>query len=139
MVDKSSLRKHRTLRHSVGSPQLDNTRIDFLFCTSRDRIDDQATRTIAKLIGGHVPSDGTLGGLVGKLDVLRIECPACSRQGRYHVARLLDELGPGYRLTNWLHERTADCPQKKPASSVRAVRLWRTWWICPKLAASERA
>ena len=48
-----------------------------------------------------MPSDGTIGGLVGKLDVLRVECPTCGRQGRYHVARLLEELGPGYRLTNW--------------------------------------
>jgi hypothetical protein len=43
-------------------------------------------------------SDGTIGGLVGKLDVLRVECATCGRQGRYHVARLLDELGSGYRL-----------------------------------------
>jgi hypothetical protein len=30
-----------------------------------------------------MPSDGTIGGLVGNLDVLRIECPKCGRQGRY--------------------------------------------------------
>jgi hypothetical protein len=24
----------------------------------------------------------------------------------------VDELGPDYRLTDWLHERTIDCPQK---------------------------
>jgi hypothetical protein len=65
-------------------------------------------------------SDGTIGGLVGKLDVLRVECPTCSRQGRYHVARLLEELGPGYRLTDWLSERTADCPQKNQAGVTRA-------------------
>jgi hypothetical protein len=41
-----------------------------------------------------MPSDGTIGGLVGKLIVLRVECPTCGRQGRYHVARLLEELGP---------------------------------------------
>jgi len=35
-----------------------------------------------------MPSDGTIGGLVGKLAVLRIERPTCGRQGRYHVARL---------------------------------------------------
>jgi hypothetical protein len=62
-----------------------------------------------------MPSDGTIGGLVGKLDVLRIECPTCGRQGRYRVAQLLEELGPGARLTDWLHERTADCPQKNQA------------------------
>ena len=120
MVDKSSLREHRTLRHSVGSPQLDYARIDLLFCTSRDRIDDQVRRTIAKLISEHMSSDGTIGGLVGKLDVLRIECPTCGRQGRYHVARLLAEFGPAYRLTDWLSERTVDCPQKNQAGVTRA-------------------
>jgi hypothetical protein len=33
-----------------------------------------------------MPNDGTIAGLVGKLDVLRIECLTCGRQGRYHVA-----------------------------------------------------
>jgi hypothetical protein len=55
-----------------------------------------------------MPSDGTIGGLVGKLNVLRIECATWGRQGRYHVARLLAELGPAARLTDWLHARTAD-------------------------------
>jgi hypothetical protein len=36
--------------------------------------------------------------LVGELDVLRVECPTCGRHGCYHVSRLLDELGPGYRF-----------------------------------------
>jgi hypothetical protein len=61
-----------------------------------------------------MPSDGTIGGLAGKLDVLRVECPTRGRQGRYQVARLLEELGHAARLTDWLHERTADCPQKNP-------------------------
>jgi hypothetical protein len=67
-----------------------------------------------------MPSDGTIGGLVGKLDALRVECPACGREGRYHVARLVVELGTAYRLTNWLSERTADCPQKNQAGVTRA-------------------
>ena len=67
-----------------------------------------------------MPSDGTVGGLVGKLDVRRIECLTCGRQGRYLVARLLDELGPATRLTDWLNERTADCPQRDPAGPTRA-------------------
>jgi hypothetical protein len=61
-----------------------------------------------------MPSDGTIGGLVGRPAVLRIECPTRGRHGRYHVAPLLEELGPRYRLTDWLSERTADCPQKDP-------------------------
>jgi hypothetical protein len=67
-----------------------------------------------------MPSDGTIGGLVGKLEMLRLECPTCGRQGRHHVARLLEELGAGARLTDWLHERTADCPQKDPSGPTRA-------------------
>jgi hypothetical protein len=67
-----------------------------------------------------MPSDGTIGGLVGKLLVLRIECPTCGRHGRYHVVRLFEEFGPSYRLTDWLSERTADCPQKHQAGVTRA-------------------
>jgi hypothetical protein len=54
------------------------------------------------------------------LDVLRIECPTCGRQGCYHIARLVPELGPDYRLTDWLHERTIDCPQKNQQGVTRA-------------------
>jgi hypothetical protein len=67
-----------------------------------------------------MPSDGTIGYLVGKLDVLRIECPTCGRHGRYQVARLVAELGPDYRLTDWLHGLTTDCPQKTPSGPTRA-------------------
>jgi hypothetical protein len=68
----------------------------------------------------RMPSDGTIGGLVGKLLVLRVECPTCGRQGRHHVARLIEKLGLHYRLTNWLSERTADCPQKNQPGVTRA-------------------
>jgi hypothetical protein len=67
-----------------------------------------------------MPSNGTIGGLVGKLLVLRLECSTCGRQGRYHVARLLAKLGAAARLTDWLNERTADCPQKNQAGVTRA-------------------
>jgi len=67
-----------------------------------------------------MPSDGTLDYLVGKLEVLHVECPTCGRQGRYHVARLVAELGPKYRLTDWLHERAIDCPQKNQQGVTRA-------------------
>jgi hypothetical protein len=67
-----------------------------------------------------MPLDGTIGGLVGMLDVLRVECPTCGRHGRYHVARLVEEFGPWYRLTDWLHARTRDCPQKNQPGVVRA-------------------
>jgi len=37
-----------------------------------------------------------------------------------YVARLLEEFGPAYRLTNWLSERTAGCAQKNQAGVTRA-------------------
>jgi hypothetical protein len=67
-----------------------------------------------------MPSDGTIGGLIGMREVLRLECPTCGRQGRYRVARLLAEHGPDAKLTDWLHERTADCPRKDPTGPTRA-------------------
>jgi len=71
----------------------------------------------------RIPSDGTIGGLVGRLDVLRIECPTCGRQGRHHVARLLKEPGPDCRLTDWLSARTADRPQKNQAGGLTGNHL----------------
>ena len=38
-------------------------------------------------------SDGTVGYLVGKLDVLRVECDKCGRSGRYRVLRLAEQIG----------------------------------------------
>jgi hypothetical protein len=48
---------------------------------------------------------------------------ALARQGRYHVAPgLVAEPGPGYRLTDWLSERTADCPAKSQAGVHARMR-----------------
>ena len=69
-----------------------------------------------------MPSDGTTGGLVGELDVLRIECPTCDWQGRYQVAHLLVERGVSRPITDWLNERTADCSQKEPRRSDASMR-----------------
>jgi hypothetical protein len=60
-------------------------------------------------------SDGTIGYLVGRLDFLRVECARCNRFGRYRVANLVAERGPDAKLTDWLSERTRDCPQKNQA------------------------
>jgi hypothetical protein len=66
------------------------------------------------------PLDGTIGSLVRRLDVLRVECPRCNRSGRYSVAKLVNELGPGYLLTAWLSELTRDCPNKQQTGVTRA-------------------
>jgi hypothetical protein len=51
--------------------------------------------------------------LVGKLDVLHVECAKCDRHGRYQVEHLFVRLGPDAKLTDWLSELTADCARKR--------------------------
>jgi hypothetical protein len=36
--------------------------------------------------------------LIGKLDVLRVECPKCGRSGRYRLADLISRYGRGEKL-----------------------------------------
>lgn len=40
--------------------------------------------------------------LIGKLDVLYVHCPKCSRAGRYWVQHLIEERGGNGRLVDWL-------------------------------------
>jgi len=63
---------------------------------------------------------GTLGSLVGKLHVQRIERQECDRSGHHPIAKLIERLGPDYRLTDWLHELTRDCSRKNQAGVTRA-------------------
>jgi hypothetical protein len=79
---------------------------------------DHGTRAEGAEMTG--PLDGTLGSLVGRLDVLRVECQQCGRFGRYDVAKLVERHGARYLLTNWLHERTRDCPNKQQTGVTRA-------------------
>jgi hypothetical protein len=62
-----------------------------------------------------------MGGLVGKLGVLRIECSTCGRQGRYHIARLLAELGPAARQTGWMSTPPIVRKRTGPASLKEAL------------------
>jgi len=47
-----------------------------------------------------VPRDGAIifSDLIGKLDVLRVECPKCGRAGRYHLAALIRRYGQNEKL-----------------------------------------
>jgi hypothetical protein len=58
--------------------------------------------------------DGAIvfGDLIGKLDVLYVHCPKCSRADRYQVKRLIKERGRDAKVIDWLDEITADCPKK---------------------------
>jgi hypothetical protein len=62
---------------------------------------------------------GTIGYLVGKLDVLRASARAAIDPAAT-VAKLVTERGPHTTLTDWLSERARDCPQKNQAGVVRA-------------------
>ena len=61
-----------------------------------------------------MPRDGAtiFGDLIGKLDVLHVHCPKCSRAGRYRLQRLIYERGRDAKVIDWLGELTADCPKK---------------------------
>jgi hypothetical protein len=62
--------------------------------------------------------------LVGKLDVLSIECEKCCRRGRYHLDKLIARDGVDEKLFAWSDEITADCPRKqaKNLNDICAVR-----------------
>jgi hypothetical protein len=80
-----------------------------------------------------MPRDGAIifRDLVGKLDVLNVECDKCGRRGRYHLYGLIERHGieRGYRtryrvqvqcaddsrakLLDWSDEITAGCPRKQ--------------------------
>jgi len=42
--------------------------------------------------------------VIGKLDVLYVHCPKCSRAGRYRVRQLIEERGGNGKLIDWLDE-----------------------------------
>ena len=48
--------------------------------------------------------------IVGKLDVLTVECDKCGRFGRYYVDRLIERYGIDAKLFDW--EPEADCPRQ---------------------------
>jgi len=56
--------------------------------------------------------------LIGKLDMLRVSCDKCGRDGCYGLAKLIDKRGRDGKIVDWLEELTADCPRKKSALSM---------------------
>ena len=59
-----------------------------------------------------MPRDGaiTIRDLVGKLEVLHLDCDKCGRHGRYRLDRLIEQYGIDAKLFDW--EPEADCPRK---------------------------
>ena len=50
--------------------------------------------------------------LIGKLDVLRVTCEKCGRDGCYGLNRHLEKRGRDAKLIDWLDELTAECSKK---------------------------
>jgi hypothetical protein len=57
-----------------------------------------------------MPRDGAIvfRDLIGKLDLLRVSCDKCGRDGCYGLSRLIDSRGRNGKLG----ELTAECPKK---------------------------
>jgi hypothetical protein len=66
----------------------------------------------------------TLRDLIGKLQMLRVECNKCDRHGQYYVDQLFVRLGPDAKLTDCLHKLTADCPRKRSSGLADACGAW---------------
>ena len=61
-----------------------------------------------------MPRDGAIifADLIGKLEVLRVSCDKCGRDGRYSLTYLTVDRGRDGKVIDWLDELTADCPKK---------------------------
>jgi hypothetical protein len=77
-----------------------------------------------------VPRSGAIifGDLIGKLDMLRIECPKCGRSGRYRLADLIIRYGRDEKLFAFTAEITANCARKQARSDSDPCGA-----ICPDL------
>ena len=60
-----------------------------------------------------MPRDGAIifSDPIDKLDLIRVDCDKCGRDGCYGLGRLTDK--QGRELIEWLDELTADCPKKQ--------------------------
>ena len=61
-----------------------------------------------------MPRDGAtiFSDLIGKLDLLRVSCNKCGRDGCYGLHRLIEKRGRDGKVIDWLGELTAECPKK---------------------------
>ena len=77
-----------------------------------------------------MPGDGAIifGDLIGKLDVLRVECPKCARSGRYRIADLLMRYGRDEKLVAFTDDVTANCVRRQTRSDSDPCGA-----ICPDL------
>jgi hypothetical protein len=77
-----------------------------------------------------MPRDGAIvfGDLIGKLDVLRVECAKCGGSGRYRLADLITRYGRDEKLFAFTEDVTANCTRKQARSDSDPCGA-----ICPDL------
>jgi GcrA cell cycle regulator len=65
-----------------------------------------------------MPRDGAIifSDLIGKLDVLRVECAKCGRSGRYRLADLITRYGRDEKLFAFTADVAANCTRKQARS-----------------------
>ena len=65
-----------------------------------------------------MPRDGAIifGDLIGKLDMLRVECAKCGRSGRYRLADLITRYGRDAKLFAFTDDVTANCARRQARS-----------------------
>jgi hypothetical protein len=68
------------------------------------------------------------GDIEGKLDVLRVECSRCQRNGRYSVRKLIEKYGRKGHMMKWRELLNADCPRRDAPELHDRCDL-----ICPDL------
>ena len=61
-----------------------------------------------------MPRDGAIifSDLIGKLEVLRVTCEKCGRDGSFRLIGLIEVRGRDAKVIDWLDELTAACPKK---------------------------
>jgi hypothetical protein len=62
-----------------------------------------------------MPREGAIifSDLIGKLDLLRVECPKCGRSGRYRLADLIMRYGRDEKVFAFTDDVTANCTRKR--------------------------
>ena len=73
---------------------------------------------------GGMPRDGAIifRDIVGKLDVLRVECDKCGRRGSYPLDRLIERYGIDAKLFDWERASSRGTTMTRAAPCVRTCR-----------------
>jgi hypothetical protein len=77
-----------------------------------------------------MPRDGAIifGDLIGKLDMVRIECGKCGRAGRYRLADLIVRYGRDAKIFAFTDDVTAHCTRRHARTDSNPCGA-----ICPDL------